>query len=62
MKKPILTKYCSYDKDDVSTTNLFEKKFEAYIEKKVKKIINKPQNYPFIKIIDGEGKIYGKTD
>ncbi|TWS95277.1 hypothetical protein [Streptococcus sp. sy018] len=54
MKKLILTKYCLSEIGKKTKSSSFEKKFESYIEKKVKKIINNPQNYPFIKVIDGD--------
>lgn len=52
MEKITITKYCNQEKQKKSSANTFEKKFEQYIESKVKKIRNNPQKYPFITIID----------
>lgn len=52
MKRTISTKYCHIDsKQDV---NYFEKKFEEYVERKVKKILSNPKKYPLVTVINGE--------
>ncbi|MGT2799474.1 hypothetical protein [Streptococcus marmotae] len=51
MKKTILTRYCNSENQQSLKSNIFEDKFEQYIENKVKKIVNNPQKYPFVKII-----------
>lgn len=53
MKKPILTKYCSLE-ESAPSASAFERKFEAYIERKVKKIMQNPEKYPFIQLITGD--------
>lgn len=52
MRKTIITKYCNIEDEIASKTSVFEEKFEQYTESKVKKIVNNPKKYPFIKIVN----------
>lgn len=55
MKKAIMTRYCiSGSETRERKVTSFEERFERYVEKKVKKILDYPEKYPFITVIDGE--------
>ncbi|HEL0573091.1 TPA: hypothetical protein TUT07_001882 [Streptococcus equi subsp. zooepidemicus] len=54
MRKPRITKKCIYKEDFRERSSSFEKSFEAYVEKKVKTIIEHPEKYPFIQLVHGE--------
>lgn len=54
MPKTIITKKCLYDDEAYKSPKNLEKKFEQYIEKKVKKLIDDPDKYSFLNIISGD--------
>ncbi|HEL0145349.1 TPA: hypothetical protein TUI13_001638 [Streptococcus equi subsp. zooepidemicus] len=54
MRKPRITKKCIYKEDSRERSSSFEKSFEAYVEKKVKTIMEHPEKYPFIQLVHGE--------
>ncbi|HEL1095210.1 TPA: hypothetical protein TVL43_001459 [Streptococcus equi subsp. zooepidemicus] len=54
MRKPMITKKYIYKEDCREHSSSFEKSFEAYVEKKVKTIMEHPEKYPFIQLVHGE--------
>ncbi|WOK45003.1 hypothetical protein RIM73_06585 [Streptococcus equi subsp. equi] len=50
MRKPMITKKCIYKEDSRECSS----SFEAYVEKKVKTIMEHPEKYPFIQLVHGE--------
>ncbi len=53
MKKIVVTKFCEIDnKIEKIPTSSFERKLENYVKKKIGKILDNPDTYPFITVID----------
>lgn len=56
MKKVLLVKaYLTGERSEAVFPSSFESRFEAYVEKTVRKIMENPAKYPFIDVIVEEG-------
>ncbi|MBA2796472.1 Uncharacterised protein [Streptococcus porcinus] len=60
MSKITITKNCISKECPNKKLSNFEKRFELFIEKKVKKILDHPERYPEIQVIYGEDYEPGK--